>query len=493
MKKILTILFLALGVSASAAPYYEFSPKLKKAYQKAISLRFAEARTLVAEVKSQEPENVLVHYVENYIDFLKIYIDEDYVEFQRLEKNKDRRISLLKSGPSSSPYYLYTQGELRLHWAVARVKFGEYKTAALEVRKGYLLLEKNKKRFPDFMANRKSLGVMYCLIGAIPENYQWVAKLAGMKGTLEQGRREIEKVLEYAKTHDFIFEEETLIMYALVALHVGNEGQAAWNMVRRSDLDPSVNPLVCFAQASIAMHTGRSDKAISILKKRPKGKQFHSFHYLDYMMGLCKLYRQDSDAAYYLNRYVINFKGRHYIKECYQRIAWFELINGNKKGYTTNMAKVLTLGHAEIDGDKKALKEAKKRETPNLVLLKSRLLFDGGYLSKARQVLDQAGAETFHGEKDLLEYHYRRGRVLQSLGQDAEAIIAFNRTIEKGMNLPYYFACNAALQAGLIKEKQRDYEGARAYFKVCQKMEPDEYRSGIHGKAKAGENRIKGK
>ncbi|MGK0391449.1 MAG: hypothetical protein ACI94Y_004214, partial [Maribacter sp.] len=213
MKHIFLSLLLVLSIvstSFAAQGYYEFSPKLTEAYEKAISLQFGSASRLVADVKREEPNNVLVYYVENYIDFLKIYIDEDYTEFKKLEPNKEYRLKKLKEGNEDSPYYLYTQAEIRLQWAVARAKFNEVKTAMFEVRKAFKLLERNDNKFPDFIANKKSLGILHSVVGAVPPNYQWAVKLAGMSGTIEQGRREIKEVVDYANRHpEFIFDDET--------------------------------------------------------------------------------------------------------------------------------------------------------------------------------------------------------------------------------------------------------------------------------------------
>ncbi len=488
---IMAVLLLS-AFSVKADNYYEFSPKLEDAYKKAISLRFKEASALTAEIKTEEPENVLVYYVENYIDFLKIYLDEDYEEFQRLEKNKEFRLDKLKSGDSNSPFHLYTQAEIRLQWAVARAKFEEYRTAAFEVRKAYIFLERNDKKFPDFVANKKSLGILHSLIGSIPPNFKWVAKLAGMSGTIEQGREEIEEVVKYAENHDFIFEEENIIMYSLMVLHVGNAGDEAWNIIRNSNLDPRTNPLISFAQASVALHTGKTDEALSLLDMAPRSSEYHPFHYLEYMKGLCKLYRMDPDAATHFKNYVNRFGGRNYIKESYQLLAWQELINGNETGYHDYMEMVKTKGKASIDPDKKALKAAESGIVPHPVLTKARLQFDGGFAYEAYTTLESLDPSTLN-EKDLLEYHYRKGRIQQARFQYTDAIREFNITIEKGNRANYYFICNAALQAGIIKEIQADYPGARVYYNKCLSMNPDKYKSSLHGKAKTGINRIRGK
>ena len=238
------LFLLSLSVQAS---HFEFTPAAKTAYQKALHLRFTEARQMIAQIKVDDPDNLIVYQIENYIDFFTVFLNENKKEFKELEKNKNFRLEQLSRGDKESPYYLYTQAEVKLQWALARLKFEEYFTAFNEVRSAYKLLHKNLKKFPDFKASKKSLGILHALIGTVPDQYKWGVKLlGGMSGTIDQGRKEIEEVLEYARQHDFIFEEETLVMYALLMLNLSNEKEAAWGLLSGSKLDPKGNPLACF-------------------------------------------------------------------------------------------------------------------------------------------------------------------------------------------------------------------------------------------------------
>ena len=98
--------------------------------------------------------------------------------------------------------------------------------------------------------------------------------------------------------------------------------------------------------------------------------------------------------------------------------------------------------------------------------------------------------DEFTEEKDRLECAYRLGRINHALMDIPEAIYYYNYSIAFGINAPYFYACNAALQCGLIYEKQQDYKEAGRYFELCIKMYPEEYRTSLHQKAKAGLNRI---
>lgn len=475
-----------------AANSYEFTPNVKKAYDCALSLRFQEARSTILLVKLEDPDNLMVYYIENYIDFFTVFINEDEEEFNALEKNKDYRLNRIKQGNIDSPYYLYLQAEIKLQWALARTKFEEYFTAFTEVRSAYKLLTKNQTLYPDFIANKKSLGMLHALVGTVPDSYKWGVKLlGGMDGTIEQGQQEIKEVIDYSRRNDFIFEEETMVLYTFLMLHLKNQDEMAWDIISSGKLSCKDNPLACFALANVAMRTGKNDKAIEILQNRPTGGQFISFHYLDFMLGLAKLYRQDADADYYINRFVSKFKGRNYIKEAYQKLAWYNLLKGNVSGYYLNIALCRSKGGKTIEADKNALKEAKLGELPDKTLLKARLLFDGGYYQRAYNVLNKKSKKILQEKKFQLEYTYRLGRITHKLKRLAEAIIYYQKTIDTGRKESYFFACNAALQIGHIYEDLNQSEKAKEYYKLCISLKPDEYRNGLHQKAKAGLNRLK--
>lgn len=495
MRRFYLFIFVIIGlfqcVSALAAPRFEYTPEAQQAYEKVMSLRFDETRIILDWIKINDPENLIVYHVENYIDFFTVFINEESAEFEILEKNKSSRLKKIQQGPKDSPYYLYAQAEIRLQWALARLKFEEYVTAFNEISKAYKQLKENQKKFPSFIANKKSLGILHALLGTIPDNYKFGVKiLGGMAGTIEQGRLEIEEVLNYAKTHDFLFEEETIVMYSWLLLHLKNQTDEAWAVVSTANLKPKNNPLACFIMANVAMRTGRNDEAIHLLEHRPKDAVYHPFHYLDFMLGITKLYRQDIDANFYLERYTTIYQGQNYIKEAYQKLAWYHLLRDNETMYHQYMQECKTKGLAIIDGDKTALREARQGETPNPTLLKARLLFDGGYAQKAYTQLIQYNENDFNSNKHQLEYRYRLGRITHQLKQYEFALKYYQQTVDLGQNEPYFFACNAALQMGLIYEKQQAYPLAIEAFNRCLSLKPDEYKNSLHQKAKAGKNRV---
>ena len=476
---------------ANEAYYFEYSPLVTEAYEKIISLRLEEGRKLIDSIKLVEPNNLSVYHIENYIDFFTIFINEEVDQFEKLEENKNIRLQKIRQGPQDSPYYLFSQAEIQLQWAISRLKFEEYFQAFTEVNKSYKQLEKNLVQFPSFKGSLKSLGIIHAIVGTIPDNYKWGLRLIGrLDGTIAQGKLELEEAIAFSRSTNFIFEKETLVSYAFLLLHLDNKSDLAWKTISEAKLDIEQSPLACFAMANIAMRTGRSDEALKVLQQKPSGDGYLPFYYLDLLQGYAMLYALDSNADTYIEKYLNNYRGVNLIKDAYQKLAWHFLVHGNEIAYKNNMRLCQIRGNTLIDSDKSAMKEAVKSITPNPTLLSARLLFDGGYYIEAKKMLEAQQVDEFDEEKDRLEYAYRLGRINHALNDIPEAINNYNYSIAFGINAPYFYACNAALQCGLIYEKLEDYKEAKRYFDLCTNMTPEDYKTSLHQKAKAGLNRI---
>jgi tetratricopeptide (TPR) repeat protein len=489
------LLFFTLFISPlQAAGKFEFSPLARQAYNKTMALKLDEAESLINQLRKNEPDNLIVHLIENHKECLVTFVNEQKADYSRYLPNAKKRLEILKFGDSNSPYYLFAQAQVRLMWAMNRAKFGDLIDAFTETSAAYDYLEKNQKKFPDFLPNKMVLGVLHAVVGTIPDNYKWGFKFfSGMNGTVEQGQAEIEEVIRYAKTNDFIFEQEALVMYSFLMLHLNNQNESAWSIINSGKLKPKENVLACFALANVATRTGRNDLAIETLQNRPTASGFYTVPYLDYMLGLAKMYRGDGDADVYLKNFIVHFNGRNYLKEAYQRIAWLELLKGDYNSYKAWIENCKTKGRADIGNDKNAMKEAKNGIAPEPNLLRGRLYFDGGYLQKAVDFLKNKKESDFTNVEHKLEYTYRMGRILQAQKKPNEAIQYFDKTIQQGKNTKYYFACNAALQLAIIYEEYKQYDKAREFYTFCLQLDPDDYADSMHAKAKAGLSRLKGK
>jgi len=469
--------------------YFELNESISEAYKLVSTLQFKEAQAKIDSIKHNEPDNLLVYHIENYIDFFTIFINEEEEEFKRLEKNKKIRLEKIGQGDKSSPYYLFAKAEINLQWATARIKFGQKFDAAREVYRAYKFLEDNQEKFPDFIENKKSLSIIHALGESLPGI---IRKIMGVKGSIEQGTNEIREVVEYSKNNDFLFKDESYAIYAYILFYQNNKKHEAYQLLSEANLDHSTSPLICFIKANIAQKTGHNTEAIQILEERPQGESYAPFPYLDFMYGKFKLYELDPGSQDYMLKFLDEFNGRHFIKEAYQKLAWYEIVtNEDVAAYKKFMELCQKEGHDLVDEDKQALKESKDKEIPNATLLRARLLFDGGYYIRAYNLLiHKAFLFIDNNSKESLEFKYRMGRLSQELKNYPDAIDYYIATINEGEEMKSFMACNAALQIALIFEGQQKHGQAKKYFDLCLDISPKRYKNSLHQKAKSGLDRI---
>ncbi len=472
---------------------FEFNSNCKAAHEAIVGLQFKKAKQLLAQERKANAKNLIPNYLENYIDFLSLIISEEKLRFDVLKANKAKRLDLLEKGDKTSPFYLLTQAEINLQWAFVRIKFNEYLTAALEVNRAFKMLEENQKKFPDFVLNKKCLGLLHAAIGTIPDDYKWAIQLFGFSGNIKQGELEVQEVFEATlkNQHYSSFKTETALLLSVLELNLANnEAQVIQDILPEIEKEKSPNPLLVFCFANACMKLGKTDEAIAFIEKNKFGKETFSFPYLNYMLGQAKLNRLDKDANVPLENFLKSFKGINFVKAANLRLAWHYLILGDKQKYRHYLVEVTNKGAALVDEDKQAKHEVESKEFPNPLLLKSRLLFDGGYYEKSLSVLSRSDSKKMKTVKDNLELVYRMARIYHKQNNYEKAISSYLLTLKNGNAYPYYFASNSALQLGLIYEEQKNYVKAKEYFVHCLELKNHEYQNSISQKAKAGLNRV---
>jgi len=467
---------------------FSFSAEVIKAYRLITDMRIAEASKLLKDQYTKYPNKLSAVFIEDYVDFMVLMTSEDQVMYNKLQKNKSIRINEIEKGDPKSPYYRYMKAEIYLHWAAIEVKFGNNLSCLRNSYNAYQLLTQNQKLHPEFIPNLKCLGIMHALIGMVPDQYKSGLKwLSGMEGSLSQGLAELNMVMTYAQKHDFLFADETKIIYTFMLLHLNNEPEDAWKLISSQSYNPANRPMMAFLQANVAARTGKNDEAINILHKLPIAKQFYPLPQANLLLGHCKLNRLDLDANKYIVKFLTEFKGKNYIKEGNLLLAWHAHLQGNISQRNTYCANVKSIGSANTDDDKSAIKEAVKLNNTCIPLLKARLLFDGGYYNRALSELEKSDQSSCN----LIEYSYRKARCYQKLKEDATAIALFTRLIDDYPKSTSHLIANSALQCAILHEMNKNPILSRKFYQICLNLNPDEYKDSLDAKAKAGLQRIK--
>lgn len=472
---------------------FDFNANCLKAYQHIFELKLGTARQLIANEKKVHPNNAIVPLLENYVDYFYLITTESKSEFERLEANKEDRIAIISDDDKNSPYYLYAQAEINLQWALIRGRYGSYLTAAREINRANNMLQENSKKFPGFHLNGKGLGLINAVIGALPEGFlKSTLSTFGLKGNLQTGLGMLDKLAENLPKSTYEpFYEETIFYYAYVLSDVARSSQAYAKTMKYTARIADTSLLKSYLQAYVCARNGHNDEAIEILANRPTGSAYQAFPYLDYLMGIAKLNKLDYSASASFDRFLQTNKGVNYIKDANLHLGWIALLKGDETGYNTYASKAKSSGYTFQERDKQALNDA-NAPTPNKNLLKARLLFDGGYLAKAADVLADSNPADYTTPKDKAEYYYRLGRINDDLAKDDLALSNYQNAINTGKNLKYYYAAKAAIQMGKIYEKKNNSAKAKASFNMAIGMKNHEYESSIESEAKQGLKRVGG-
>jgi len=479
----------------SSYAQYDFSQGCQKAYKAILNLHFQEARQLIASEKTSQSGNLIPAYLENYIDYLTLFIGEDHKQYDQIKPGFMARLDLLEKGINSSPYCNFCLGESNLQWAFVQMKAGDYTQAALRFRKANRYFSENARLFPDFIPNNIGLGITTFLAGLVPDSYKWIANLIGIHGSVIQGLQQLKIAADYTGS-DVIynqFKPQALLYMAMVSVNLGKNKIEALKIVELfANPVNSQSPLIIFARANILMKNGMNEKALEILSQRLRDPSCFPFYFLDFMEGNARLNNLDTAALTNYRYFLRHFRGDHYVKSAWQKVGWLNFIRGDTNGYYQAMAKMISIGAANGDEDRQALREAESKQVPNLYLLRARLLFDGGYYEKVlNELLNRPTKSFLFTKKDLVEYSYRLGRTYQESGNLEKAFSYYRLTIQRGKTEPWYYAASAALQMGLIFENKGEMQRADSAYHVCLDCKPAEYKNSLSQKAKAGINRIK--
>lgn len=479
-KLFLLLLLLCVSEIAGATIYFELNREVVASYQQGISLNYSGFVRAQDELKKKQPTNGLVLLLDNYKDLIRLLIDEDQNDYRLALSNRNKRIRNLELANQNSPFYYYCLTECYLHWAIIRIRYNDHVRGANDLRKAALYLSKGQSRFPQFYMFLKPAALISSMAASVPENYKWLSNLAGISGTIKDANQKLNTLIgqiHASKTFDFI-ENEIQFIQIFIDQNLMQSDQTPLILQ-----ETQLSPLLKFAQVWQASKKQQSKlvlEEIPALKEHIKGLEFC---YLDYLRAEAEL-NLLLNPSKSLNAFLYCTKGQTFIKAAHRKLAWYHLIHFDTTSYFSELKILKGVGSSYSDDDKQALEEAMSNKLPNVALLKSRLLFDGGQFQESLSVLN-ANQTEFISPADRCEYYYRKARSLQRLGDSQKAKANFKNAIIIGEKLPLYFAASSSYQLAIILLSENDREGAKAYFKKVSTFPYHAYKTSLDMKAAA--------
>lgn len=494
MKK---ILFIAVAFfysfTAFSQKIYDFNSNCRAAYNEILKLKLSTGKELIIKERQQNPNNLIPDLLDGYIDFFELFFNEDPKQFASHKDNFDKRIYLYEQGPVNSPFYRYCKALTYLQRAAVKIKFGERFGAGWDFKKANSLINDNAAKYPSFQPNNMLLGPIKVVIGTVPPGYKWITSLFGFKGSISEGMRVMNNFINSNDNYAKLLNNEATFYYCYLLFYIQNKPDEVFKLIQSKKLDLVNNHLFTYLAANLGINSKQNDYAGKIIQSRNSSPDYMPTAAWDFEMGFVKLHKLQLDEAIkYFNRFIDTFKGRFYVKDVMQKISWAYYLKGDKTKAEQYRLLTIKNGNTESDADKKAYRDAKKGFWPDEVLLKARILNDGGYQKEALALLSGKTIDDFKRPEDSLDFTYRLARIYDDMGKDDEAIEYYRSAIQLGQNRPEYYAARAALQMGYIYEKRNQKTLAIAAYQEELDMGDHEYKDSLDQRAKSGIARCKG-
>jgi predicted negative regulator of RcsB-dependent stress response len=492
--------FLVCWLIASPAFGQDFAwtPGLQQAYADISKLKIQAARqTLTHETDAPGADvnvqkiNGLRIFLDDYADMMTLLITDDEAQYNAWAIRQDQRLDQLRRLNTQSPYYRLTQAEVRLHWAFVKLKFGREMSACWDIIKAYKLLAENQKRFPNFIPTYKSLGLLHVLIGSVPDNYGWVARLLGLRGNVQQGLAELDRARQ-----DPSLRTEARLIDGLIRAYILKFSETDARQLAQLVAEQPDNALLPFFGATISLKNGQGEQALAYLTHRPTGPAYLPMPITENLLGDVFLQKgQYPTAAGHYTRFLAAYRGQNFLKDTHYKLFLCDWLAGNDAAAMLHLRRVVGAGRTVVEADKAAQKFAdsflKKGASANQkVLMRARLATDGGFADEALAQLKPLRESSFLTMAEKAEFNYRLGRIQQRRDQPDAAIPHFVRAIAlcDGTTEVLSFGATSALQLGYIYQQKKDRAAARTYFEKALSYPRHEYKNSIDNKARAALN-----
>jgi hypothetical protein len=445
---------------------------------------------VIREELAGNPSNFIPVYLADYGDCLTLLFNGDPAQYTLCKGRMEERLDQIDESSVQSPWNLFCKANIYLHWALVSIRFGDNLKAATRFRKSYALLKENKNLYPAFQENNVLLGLEEAVAGAIPDSYKWIAAVFGVKGNINSG---IGKITGYLNAHPdgkAPMYEEAMIYYAYLKFYLQQQQETAWTYINAPGFSETGNLMRCFVKANLALNYRKAAEAATVLRTATHLREYNSFPIMDYEMGEALLGRLDPGAEAYFARFLQNYKGRHFVKDAWYKIAQSAYLRQDDKKLANCLQKIRSESNTATDADKQALRFAENPVWPMRELLEVRLLIEGGNYNQALTIIQQINKTRLSTITERLEYNFRYGRVLEETGNTTNALLFYQSVVTEGRSRQEQFGARAALQMGLIYERSGQKSQAAAQFKDCLTMKKHDFQSSIDQQAKAGLNRL---
>ncbi len=431
------------------------------------------------------PEGPRGFYLNAMVDAAEVFLIDDEEFYKSHKKRETELLDELERKAFSEQYKAFLRSEIKLQWAILKMKYSDEFSAFWSLKQAYRLATENIEKHPAFLPSYKTQGLLHVLYGIFPDKYQWVLSLFGLEGDVSGGLEELRKVYE----NDGFFSFESGMTIALLRAYLLNEVENGTRLMHEI-YNKNKSELVSYAYASVLMKNNRSTNAWNVINT-PREKPW-KLPYFEYLKGEILLQKGDTDEAV---RHFLQFielqNGQNLIKDAYYKIGLCYYLNGDMSTAQTYFETAKQKGLAKNEADKYAQTSLKSGLLSDRNLYRLRFATDGGFYEKAWYIQKEINPAHLN-KHDRCEYYYRSARLLHKTGETTEAIKWYRLAVEEQNGEQWYFAPNSALQLVLLYRNEGNNEKAMEWLKRVDDYKGYPYESSIKQKAKSIMSELQG-
>lgn len=468
---------LFLLVSPGSFAQFTFDSVETASYENVLNLNFNSD-------KSTESVSIQQTYIDGLREALELLITEDQTNFSVYEERFENR--LLKKWDGNPEAIQFLEAELHLQWSFVYLKFGHEFDAASHLHEAYKIAQRCRRKFPKYLAIRKTTGVLEIMIGSVPDKYSWLLSVLGMKGSVSRGLQDLDMLVN--SNSPLAFESEMLL--AVVQGFVFQKPEIGVREVTKLLDAKSSNRALLLLGAVMAIKNANSEAALASLATLSQTGGT-PLSYTNYLHGEILLHKGEYERSIrFYETFLKEWKGRNYVKDSYYKIGlcfhlqnqpdlalkYFELAKEN--------------GQSVTEPDKSAERTLSEKDLPNIILARARYATDGGYYEQAFSILSSVKDNDLKNRKDQVEYYYRKARLEHRTNHIAAAKLFYKQTIDMAQSEHWYFAPNSCLQLGYISASEKSENEAHAYFEKAISYKHHEYKNSIDTKARSALNEM---
>lgn len=449
---------------------------LPNAQRQYLNLELDSCRNMLQKI----PPNPSTFYLMALATATDIFLHDDNTRYKAHSPMEDTLLDSLNSMNFDDKNTLFLKAEIKLQWAILKIRNEENFAGFWSLRQAYLLSKKNLEAHPDFMPAHKTLGTLQILFGILPDKYNWLLAIFGIDGDVQQGLNELRRVAESSQTYG----AEAHIMLGMIWAYLLDESQRAVVIL---DKVYQQNPTLLPAYANILalVKNTQGDKALALLDKNlssPRAK--NQLPQLLYIRGEIMMQQWKWHQAIENYLAFLHLQSKHSLKkDALFKIGVSYYIQKKTVEADTFFSRARQSGQTKTEADNNAQYALTHTPLPDPSLFKIRYATDGGYFKNALKTMNETDTTELNTH-DKCEFYYRKGRLFHKTNDTPKAIINYKKTIARQQGDHWYFAPNAALQLGEIYIEASHNKEAQNYLKMVLRYTDYPYQESIRRKAR---------